>query len=80
MNDELTFVLNSIIIIINIIIIIILASANTLFAGYWIENEIYDFARGYSEPVVNIFYSELNVFLNAAAFPLCKEIIIIIYY
>ena len=38
----------------------------------------YGFARGNSEPVVKCFYSELDVFLNATVFPLCKEIIIII--
>ena len=38
----------------------------------------YDFSRGNSEPVVNCFYSEQNVLLNATAFPLCKEIIIFI--
>ena len=73
-EGKLTFVLN--IIIINIIVI--LASASTLSAGHWIENEIYGFARGNSEPVVKKFYSEQNVLLNAAAVPLCKEIIIII--
>ena len=34
------------------IIIIIFAPASTLSAGYWIENEIYGFARGNSKPVV----------------------------
>ena len=38
----------------------------------------YDFSRGNSEPVVKCFYLELNVFLNATAFPLSKEIVIII--
>ena len=71
----LIFVLNIIII---IIIIIILAPASTLSAGYWIENEIYGFVRGNSEPVVKSVYSELNVLLNASAFPLCKVIIITI--
>ena len=71
----LIFVLNIIII---IIIIIIFAPASTLSAGYWIENEIYGSARTNSVPVVKNFYSELNLLLNATAFPLCKEIIIII--
>ena len=75
MEGKLTFVLN--IIIINIIII--LASASTLSAGYWFENEIYGFARGNSEPVVKKMYSEQNVLSNAAAFHLCKDIIIIFY-
>ena len=70
----LIFVLNIIII---IIIIIIFAPASTLSAGYWIENEIYGSPRA-NMPVVNIFYSELNLLLNATAFPLCNEIIIII--
>ena len=53
-NDMLIFVLN--------IITIILAPADTLPAGYCIENEKnYGFARGNSEP---IFYSELNVLRN----------------
>ena len=73
----LIFILNIIII---IIIIIIFAPASTLSAGYWIENEIYSFARENSKPVVKFcFYSELNVSLNATAFPLCKEIIIIFF-
>ena len=71
-KGKLTFVLN--IIIINSIII--LAPASTL---NW-KNEIYGIARGNSEPVVKNFYSEQNVLLNATAFPLCKEIIIIILF
>ena len=53
-DGMLIFVLNIIII---IIIIMIFAPATTLSAGYWIENEIYSFARGNSKPVAKIFFT-----------------------